>query len=145
MIERIVYLAGGMTGLSLEEQSLWRIKMTGNLFTELRANDKTSRHITVVDPTEYYDISEDGDYTEKEAMLFDLDKVRKSDLIIMNYNAPLSLGSMAELAIGWEHRIPIIGLNEDNKGLHPWQIEMTTKMFNNTEDLTQYAVKYYLS
>jgi len=145
MIERRVYLAGGVTGLSFQEQSVWRIKMMGDLFAELRCNDGVSRHVTVVDPVEFYDFEEKNYDTEKEILLFDLNKVRKSDLIIVNFNNPASLGTMSEVAIAWEHRIPILGLNEDNSELHQWQIEMTSKMFDNTEDLTQYAVKYYLS
>ena len=62
--------------------------------------------------------------TQHEGMEFDLNRVRSSDLIIVNFNDVYSLGTMAEIATAYERRIPIIGLNENNQDLHPWQTEM---------------------
>ena len=77
-------------------------------------------------------------------MEFDLYKVRNSDLIIVNFNDPNSLGTMAELAIAYEKRIPIIGLNEDRNELHSWQIEMCARIFDNIGDMIMYVKDYYL-
>jgi len=52
-------------------------------------------------------------------MEFDLNKVRHSDLIICNFNDMFSLGTMAELAIAYERRIPVIGLDINKQTLHP--------------------------
>lgn len=79
-------------------------------------------------------------------MEFDLYKVRNSNLIIVNFNSPASLGTMAELAIAYEKRIPVIGLCEGDAGtLHPWQTEMCTRIFTDMYELTAYVNDYYLS
>ena len=77
-------------------------------------------------------------------MQFDLHKVRTSNLIIMNFNNMHSLGSMAELAIAYDRGIPVIGLNETEQQLHPWQYCMCSKIFNNMEDMLDYIKIYYL-
>ena len=77
-------------------------------------------------------------------MEFDLNKVRNADLIIVNFNDMYSLGTMSEIAIAYEKRIPIIGFDLDNQTLHPWQIEMTNRIFNNINEMLEYIQHYYL-
>jgi hypothetical protein len=55
-----------------------------------------------------------------------------------------SLGTMAELAIAYEKGIPVIGLNEKEQQLHPWQYCMTSKVFTNMDDMLDYIKRYYL-
>ena len=78
-------------------------------------------------------------------MRLDLHKLRNSDLIIANFNDMYSLGSMAEIAIAYDRRIPIIGLNIDDQELHPWQICMCERIFNDMEDMVDYIQKFYLN
>ena len=78
-------------------------------------------------------------------MEFDLHKVRGSDLIIVNFNDVYSLGTMAEIAIAYERKIPIIGINLKNQDLHPWQIEMTNRIFTDIDKMIDYVKEYYLS
>ncbi len=78
-------------------------------------------------------------------MEFDLNKVRHSDLIICNFNDIYSLGTMAELAIAYERRIPVIGLNVDEQTLHPWQIEFCTRIFNDMDEMLDYVKDFYLT
>ena len=82
--------------------------------------------------------------SEREVMEYDLYKLRNSDLVIMNYNDMYSLGSMSELAIAYEMKIPVIGLNIDKQKLHPWQVEMTNKMFYDIDEMLKYVKKFYL-
>ena len=77
-------------------------------------------------------------------MEFDLNRLRKSDLIIVNFNDMYSLGTMAEIAIAYEKKIPIIGLDVDKQELHPWQIEMTNRIFDNMSELFEYLENFYL-
>ena len=77
-------------------------------------------------------------------MNFDLHKVKNSDLIILNFNNMYSLDTMAELAIAYDRGIPVIGLNESEQQLHPWQHCMCSKVFNNMESMITYIEKYYL-
>ena len=77
-------------------------------------------------------------------MEFDLNLVRHSDLIIINFNDVYSLGSMAELAIAYERRIPVIGLNIDRQTLHPWQECMCNRIFNDIDEMLDYIEDFYL-
>ena len=77
-------------------------------------------------------------------MELDLDKLRRSDLVIINFNDMYSLGSMAELAIAYEKRIPVIGLNIDRQVLHPWQECMCNRIFNDIDELLDYVEDFYL-
>ena len=77
-------------------------------------------------------------------MEFDLHKVRNSNLVIVGFNAPKSLGTMAEMAIAYEHKIPIIGWNGADEILHPWQTEMCNRIFTDIDELIDYISEFYL-
>jgi len=102
--------------------------------------------IKVINPNDYFNfIEEPPAYkSQREIMEFDLNKVRNADLIIVNFNDMYSLGTMSEIAIAYEKRIPIIGFDLDNQTLHPWQIEMTNRIFNNINEMLEYIQHYYL-
>ena len=55
-----------------------------------------------------------------------------------------SLGSMSELAIAYDRRIPIIGLDINKQELHPWQIEMCNRIFGDIDEMLDYVEDYYL-
>ena len=140
MIVFTIYLAGGMSGLSFEDQYNWRREISDKL-KEIN-NTYTVR---TINPVEYYSYYRPNEYeSEHEVMEFDLDKLRKSDLVIVNFNSPKSLGTMAELGIAYDRRIPVIGLNEEGHVLHEWQREMSNKIFSNMEDMITYIKNYYL-
>ena len=77
-------------------------------------------------------------------MNFDLHKVRNSGLLICNFNAPKSLGTMAEMAIAYDRGIHIIGLNTEYKKLHPWSELMCEIIFDDVDDLIAYVAKCYI-
>lgn len=139
-----IYLAGAMSGLSREEQSKWRVKVEDRL----RNSDLILRYKYILDifnPFSYYNYFEQGHKTEKEIMRYEFDKIRKSDLIIVNFNNPSSLGTMAELAVAYEHRIPIVGMSSDLQSLHPWEIEMCTRICDDMDELIEHVSWYYLT
>lgn len=138
-----IYLAGAMQGISYKESNIWRMEITTNL--QNYASYRTKYNVDVINPNNYYNFSEVTYDSEREVMEFDLNKVRHSDLIIVNFKHPQSLGTMAELAIAYEHRIPVIGLNESGIKLHPWQIEMCNKIFADKNKLVNYVIDYYLN
>lgn len=131
-----------MTGLSYEEQTFWRNHIEYNL---TNIADSKLYKVNVINPVDYYNFENPRHKTEREVMNFDLHKVRNSNLVIVNFNAPQSLGTMAELAVAHEHNIPVIGLNEDNKELHPWQAEFCERIFDKMDDLTDYVTEFYLN
>lgn len=147
MKDYFIYLAGGMSKFgkdNFEKSNSWREKCI-NYFNDY--TDRSVYDIHITNPNNYFNFLEDIPTYEsqREVMEFDLNRVRKSDLVIVNFNDPISLGTMAELAIAYEKRIPVVGLNECEYELHPWQKEMCNRVFYNIDDMLDYIVCYYLS
>ena len=131
-----------MCNLSYEDYHYWR-----DTIAEYMEEDERSRfyHVYVINPSNYYNFEEKRHKTEKEVMEFDLHKLRTSNLVIVNFNDAGSLGTMAELAVAYEHRIPIIGLNENKNKLHPWQETMCNRIFDDMEELLEHVTDVYLN
>ena len=135
-----IYMAGGMTNLSMKEQNEWR-----NIIRDELEEYECDYNIKCINPVDYYNTYDSTTYdSDLEVMQFDLHKVKTSNLIIINFNDMKSLGSMAELVIAYDRGIPVIGLNESEQQLHPWQYCMCSKIFNNKEVMLQYIKDYYL-
>lgn len=137
-----IYLAGGMSDLPYEEQNKWRENIVNSLEY---SRDGNRYDCNICNPVKYYNFKNPRHETEKEVMRFDLHKVRNSDLIIVNFNEPKSLGTMAEIAVAYEHSIPIIGLNTKEKNLHPWQVEMCDRVFTEVDTLVEHIIDFYLN
>ena len=141
-----IYLAGGMQKFGkkdFNESNYWRV----HIEQELMKLD-CGRHPRICHPNDYYSFYDNAPRysTMREVMEFDLNKVRNSDLIIVNFNDLKSLGTMAELAIAYEHRIPVLGLctEESYSMLHPWQKEMSNRIFGDIDELIEYVIEYYV-
>lgn len=141
-----IYLAGGMQKFGqkdFNESNYWRV----HIEQELMKLD-CGRQTRICNPNDYYSFYDNAPRysTMREVMEFDLNKVRNSDLIIVNFNDLKSLGTMAELAIAYEHRIPVIGLcsEENYPMLHPWQKEMCNRIFGDIDELIDYVIEYYV-
>ena len=141
-----IYLAGGMQKFGkkdFNESNYWRV----HIEQELMKLD-CGRQTRICNPNDYYSFYDNAPRysTMREVMYFDLNKVRNSDLIIVNFNELKSLGTMAELAIAYEHRIPVIGLcsEENYPMLHPWQKEMCNRIFGDIDELIDYVIEYYV-
>ena len=139
-----IYLCGGMGKFgkdNFDAGNNWRKYCKYTL-----ENFESNKNVTVINPNDYFNFLEEPRYaSEREVMEFDLYKLRSSDLIIINFNDKYSLGSMAELAIAYERRIPVIGLDIDNQELHAWQVEMCNRIFNNVDEMLDYVEDFYLT
>lgn len=141
-----IYLCGGMGKFGKEnfdKGNNWRVYCKEVLESFGKNN---SIDVIATNPNDYFNfLDENPKYaSEREVMEFDIHKVRNSDLVIINFNDVYSLGSMAELAIAYERRIPVIGLNIENQTLHPWQAEMCTRIFTNIDDMLEYIEWFYM-
>lgn len=142
-----IYLAGGMKNISFEEYRKRRDTLTKYLYDAFSRSDyydNQTYKLRVIDPSLYYNYEERLHETEKEIMNFELNQLRKSDLVIVDFIDPHSLGTMTEMAIAYEHRIPVLGLNEKNN-LHPWQREMCDRLFKDLADLLNYVGGFYFN
>lgn len=140
-----IYLCGGMGKFGKEQfvqSNAWRIYCKNTL-----ENYECNYKINTINPNNYFNFVEEPPRykTQREVMELDLHKVRTSDLVIINFNDMYSLGSMAELAIAYERRIPVIGLDIDKQDLHPWEQEMCVRIFDDIDEMLDYVEDFYLS
>lgn len=139
-----VYLAGGMGKFgkdNFDEGNRWR------LIFKKRLESCENMNVKAINPNDYFSFKQEPPryISQREIMEFDLNRVRNADLIIVNFNDMWSLGTMAEIAIAYERKIPIIGLNETNQNLHPWEVEMCNRIFTETHELLDYVEYFYLT
>lgn len=140
MREFTIYLAGGMSGIPSEEYTKRRKTIKGLLF--LRKPDNLL--LNIIDPSKYYNYDFKYHETEKEILRWELNKVRNSNLIIVDLTVEKSVGTIIELAIAYENKIPIIGVNVDKENIHPWLEEICDRTFTNINDGVDYVTGYYL-
>lgn len=139
-----IYLCGGMSGLSQAEQSKWR----WNVIKGIEDGDKYYGYKYEPDffnPMVYYNLTDNEHKLEREPFEFDLYNLRNSNLVIANFNAPGSIGSAMEIAIAFENRIPVVGLNKNGYELHPWLEESCIRMCDNMDELIEHVALYYLT
>ena len=139
-----IYTAGGMGKFGKNEfnkANNWRVFCKNTL-----ENCDCDYKVRVCNPNDYFNFVDDEPKysSQKEVMLFDLHKVRTSDLLIVNFNDMGSLGTMCEVAIAYENKIPVIGLDTDGQLLHPWQIEMCNRIFTDINEMLDYIEDFYL-
>ena len=138
MKDFVVYECGGMGKFgkdNFDKGNAWRRYCKQAL--ETCECDYRVRVVNFVDEPPQYK-------SQAEVMNHDLHKLRKSDLVIANFNDMYSLGSMAELAIAHERRIPVIGLDIDRQTLHPWQVCMCERIFTDIDEMLEYIKDFYL-
>ena len=140
----ILYLSGGMSGLTVEESNGWRIKVKQDLFAFV-----LNGTLKIFNPMDSY-IHNEYHMNEKEAMQYDLNILRKSSYILVYFNDIKSLGTAMEIAIAHELKIPIIGVfdNKENYNaldtLHPWVYNMCDVVLDSLDDAIRYIKNNYL-
>ena len=93
------YLAGGMSGLNIDEQTQWR-----STCKEWLLKQETNYNITVINPCDYFNLFEKRHQSEHEVKNYDLNHVRTSNLILVNFNAPKSQGTSIEIFLASRRR-----------------------------------------
>ncbi len=130
-----------MSNVSFEEQSRWRQKVQD----AINFNYDCDKKVRFFNPVNYFNFEEVRYKSEREVMEFNLNGLRNSDLVIVNFNDPKSLGTCAELAIAYEMKIPIVGINKDNKELYPWLECFCNRICGNIKEAVEYVVDFYLN
>lgn len=137
-----VYLSGGMGSLSFEEQSKWRKQVINAiLFGDYHYEKKP----IFFNPVDYYNFTEVRYKSEKEVMNFDLNALRHSDLVIVNFNDPKSIGTAMELMLAKERNTPVIGFGVNGQTVHPWLLESCTRVCDNLREVVEHVVDFYLN
>lgn len=138
-----IYLSGGMTGLQISEQIGWRNRFRDAI--NIQFKDEISKKPIIFSPPNYYSPNTNYHKSEKEAMEYELAQLRKSDVVVVNFNKPDSIGTAMELILAKENKIPVIGLSSNEKNIHPWLVECCTRICNNFRELVEHIVNFYLN
>lgn len=127
-----------------EEGDGWRKEVDSKLFRMADLVGAPKRP-ACVNPNNHFSFLDNTTYTsQREIKEFDLHKATHSDLIIVNFLVPDSIGTSKEIAICHDKGIPVIGLNEQKLELHPWDIDDCNRIFDDMDEMLEYVVKHYL-
>jgi hypothetical protein len=138
----IIYLAGKMSGLSVEEMCRWRNEFKLKFKNHCK-QEGIHNPFNIVSPTDFYSFEEKKHKTEKEVMDYDLWLIKNSTLIVVNLDYPNSLGTAIELYEGNKHcGIPVIGFGTTEN--HPWIEECVTVKFNTMNEVINYIFEFYI-
>lgn len=99
--------------------------------------------LEIFNPSTHYNYETKHHKTEKEIIRYELENVRNSNLIIYTESGVKSIGASMELAVAYEHRIPILVLNKDNHAIHPWIEHVSNRVFETEDELVEYVTWYY--
>ena len=147
-MNKVLYLAGAMSYYFHTEQhdypKQWREGV--KQYVEEFYDD-----ITIVSPTDYYEVCKGYHSKESEVMRFDLRMVREADIVLCNLkDLNASIGTSDEILYAFISGKPIIGFLEDEsdyKNIHPWKIEQIDRIETGKDAMKNaidYIYKYYI-
>lgn len=137
-MSKLIYLAGGITGLSQSEYEGWRIRLKKMI------EDISCLRWKCFNPCEH--IPElINDQVEKECFELDLYKLKHSSIVVCDFDHPNSIGTTWELAVAKELGIPIIGYSTSDIPVHPWWHISAMHICNSIDDLYNYLCDNFLN
>lgn len=138
-MNRQIYLAGAINGITWDQAALWRDKIAYNISTV------SHNEWHCFNPCDHF--NEFGEtISEAESLSYDLDHLRHSRLMIASFEFnQTSIGTMIELGMAYENKIPVIGYNPEKAELHPWIKVICTHICTSENGLYQYLVDHYLN
>ena len=146
-MNRSIYIAGAMGCYFNTEQHDYPKKWREDVKEYVK---KCYDDITIISPTDFYEIGKNYHKSESEPMRFDLRMVRESDIVLVNLkDLHTSLGTSDEILYAFISGKPIIGFLEDEseaKNIHPWKVEQIDRIEtgeNALEKACGYIKEYY--
>lgn len=139
MSKSIIYLGGAISGLTFKQYKSWRDKLANNI------SMATNNRWYCFDPCDH--LNEFGEViTPEESLNYDLDHLRHCRLMIASFEyTQKSTGTLIELGVAYENKIPIIGYNPENLELHPWIEAICTHICYTENGLYQFLCDHYLN
>lgn len=147
-MKRSVYLAGAMSCYFNTEQHDYPKKWREDVKEYVK---KYYDDITIISPTDFYEIGKNYHKSEFEPMRFDLRMIRESDIILVNLkDLDKSLGTSDEILYAFIKGKTVIGFLENEseyKNIHPWKIEQIDRIETGKNAMGKaidYIYKYYV-
>lgn len=137
-----IYLAGPARNMPYDEQVLWRSEIKNSLWS---GEYDWNVYPKLIMPNEYYNSDNYHSNDEKEVFDFDLNLVRHSDVVVALFNAIESIGTLVEISVAYENRIPVVIYNTTGYNLHPWLREIGVKECRTCDELVSYLTKFFLN
>ena len=138
-----IYLSGGMGNKPFEEQVGWRNELIEKI-KQYTDDFGKGFNYSFFNPPYYYSPVTENHKSEKEAMEFDLYKLRKADVVVVNFNVPKSIGTAMELMLAKEYNIPIIAFNYSDD-IHPWLKTCCTRICESLDEVVNHISNFYLN
>lgn len=147
-MNRVVYLAGAMSCYFNTEQHDYPKQWREDAKEYVK---KLYDDITLVSPTDFYEIGKNYHKSETEVMRFDLRMVRESDIVLVNLkDLHSSLGTSDEILYAFIRGNTVIGFIDDEselKNIHPWKIEQIDRIETGKDSMERaidYIYRYYV-
>lgn len=147
-MHRDVYLAGAMSYYFNTDQHDYPKKWREDAKKYVK---KLYDDITLVSPTDYFEIVKNYHQSDTEVMRFDLRMVRESDIVLVNLkDLHTSLGTSDEILYAFISGKPVIGFLEDEsevKNIHPWKLEQIDRIETGKDSMKRaidYIYRYYV-
>lgn len=137
-----IYLSGAMSTVSFEEQSKWRKRIINAI--NLGDYNYVKKPV-FFNPVDHYNFETKYQKTEREVFEYDLYNLRNSNLVVVNFNDPKSIGTSMELILAKEYRIPVIAFGINNQEIHPWILECCTRICDDLREVVEHIVEFYLN
>ena len=144
MSELKIYLAGKMSGLTMEQMNDWRHYLKKQI--SLKGGYHNIKTI-VINPVDYYNFENMAHQNEFEVMQFDLNKVKQCDLLIVKASGlNTSIGTAIEVYEASKRDIPVLLLDEFNEysNIHPWLKCCITRIEKSVPLLIDYIENFYM-
>lgn len=144
MGELKIYLAGKMSGLTMEQMNDWRHYLKKQILQKANIADK---NVEVINPVDYYNFENMAHQNEFEVMQFDLNKVKQCDLLVVKASGlNTSIGTVIEVYEASKRDIPVLLLDEFNEysNIHPWLKCCVTRIEKSVLLLVDYIENFYL-
>lgn len=139
-----MYLAGKMSGMTLEEMNAWRLRAVELLGEFYHIINPCDYYTVDADRTVYPDGGKEFNITELEVKEYDLWAVEHSDIILVNFDYPDSIGTAIEIHMAHEvWKKPVIAFGGASAYIHPWVRFCATKRCETVEDAVDYIHKFY--
>jgi len=145
----MVYLAGPMTGMTMEHVTTWRRKAEDQLdeagFTVL----DPARGLMFLNPESIVKDAYEDEFTENKHVVFERDKFdsTRADILFVNlkHATRISIGTMMEMA--WAHLsnrfVVIVIEKENNPHMHAFVREASSILFEDPEEACDYIVRTF--
>ena len=143
-----IYLAGAMTGKTLEEMNQWREEVT----RAIERSESFHRMVRVINPVLYYSTADDEQKydDDKEYIRWEFRNAENADVVISGCDTKVnSIGTSVETALAFKKNVPIVLFITNKDGyacdVHPYLSYMSDKYFYHDEvdEMVEYIARYY--